>query len=82
MGSGFDVEVHEDQLGILPRAIHHLFSGIQLKIDNAHELRIMPPEFKVTVQFMELYNEDVIDLLNPVYNKVSLLPKTTFLLIT
>lgn len=70
MGSGFDVDISEHQEGILPRAIHHLFDGINLKIENSQDLCTLPPEFKVTVQFMELYNEEVIDLLNPAYNRV------------
>lgn len=71
MGSGFDVDINEYQQGILPRAIHHLFDGIKLKIENAHVTCTLPPEFKLSVQFMELYNEEVIDLLNPVFNRVS-----------
>ncbi|CAH0561964.1 unnamed protein product [Brassicogethes aeneus] len=68
MGSGFDVDLPSDQLGIIPRAIHHLFDGMHQKIQNAHDLGQLPPEFKVTAQFMELYNEEVIDLFNPAYN--------------
>lgn len=71
MGSGFDVEVKDEQKGIIPRAIHHLFDGIHSRIEKAQECGILPPEFKVTAQFMELYNEEVIDLFNPSYSKVS-----------
>lgn len=70
MGSGFDVDVPGEQIGIIPRAIEHLFGGIQRRIDKAHETGSLVPEFKVMAQFMELYNEEVIDLFNPVYNKV------------
>lgn len=69
MGTGFDVELLNEQKGIIPRAIHHLFDGIKSRIDRAHESGILAPEFKVTVQFMELYNEEVIDLFNPSYTK-------------
>lgn len=68
MGSGFDVEYQPEQLGIIPRAIHHLFDGIHSRIEKAQECGFMAPEFKITAQFMELYNEDVIDLFNPSYN--------------
>lgn len=71
MGSGFDVEVSQEQIGIIPRAIEHLFSGIQNRIEKAQKTGDLVPEFKVMAQFMELYNEEVIDLFNPVYNKVS-----------
>lgn len=70
MGSGFDVEVSQDQIGIIPRAIEHLFGGIERRIQKAQETGALVPEFKVMAQFMELYNEEVIDLFNPVYNKV------------
>lgn len=71
MGSGFDVELSPDKVGIIPRAIEHLFHGIQARIQRAHESGTLAPEFKVTCQFMELYNEEVIDLFNPVNTKVS-----------
>lgn len=70
MGSGFDVEVDSEQIGIIPRAIEHLFHGIHASINKAEELGYPTPKFKVSAQFMELYNEEVIDLFNPVYTKV------------
>ncbi|KAL1492724.1 hypothetical protein ABEB36_010938 [Hypothenemus hampei] len=69
MGTGFDVELPNDQKGIIPRAIHHLFDGMKTRIDRSYENGVLAPEFKVTVQFMELYNEEVIDLFNPSYTK-------------
>ncbi|XP_032663629.1 kinesin-like protein KIF21A isoform X2 [Odontomachus brunneus] len=65
MGTGFDVEVDETIVGIIPRAINHLFNGIADKQERARERAQMPPEFKVTAQFLELYNEDLKDLLEP-----------------
>ncbi|KZC06514.1 Kinesin-like protein KIF21B, partial [Dufourea novaeangliae] len=65
MGTGFDVEVEETIVGIIPRAITHLFDGIAEKQKHAKERAQMPPEFKVTAQFLELYNEDLKDLLEP-----------------
>ncbi|XP_018374137.1 PREDICTED: kinesin-like protein KIF21A isoform X3 [Trachymyrmex cornetzi] len=65
MGTGFDVEVDETIVGIIPRAIKHLFDGIVDKQKRARERAQMPPEFKVTAQFLELYNEDLKDLLEP-----------------
>nr|XP_023024328.1 kinesin-like protein KIF21A [Leptinotarsa decemlineata] len=69
MGSGFEVELNDEQKGIIPRAIHHIFDGIRSKILKAEECHTEIPEFKVTAQFMELYNEEVIDLFNPSCNK-------------
>jgi kinesin family protein 4/21/27 len=65
MGTGFDVEVQPEQVGIIPRAIHHLFQGIQNRANQAQETGQPAPEFKIVAQFMELYNEDVIDLFDP-----------------
>ncbi|KAJ8986221.1 hypothetical protein NQ317_009927 [Molorchus minor] len=69
MGSGFDVELKDEQRGIIPRAIHHLFDGVHARIEKAQESGHLQPEFKITAQFMELYNEEVIDLFNPAYSK-------------
>ncbi|KAB0801448.1 hypothetical protein PPYR_05802 [Photinus pyralis] len=69
MGSGFDVELPPEQVGIIPRAIDHLFYGISSRIEAAQATGTFVPEFKVMAQFMELYNEEVIDLFNPIYNK-------------
>ncbi|EEB15657.1 kif21, putative [Pediculus humanus corporis] len=71
MGTGFEVEVQENQVGILPRAIHHVFGGIKERIQIACQNGEPPPEFKVNVQFMELYNDDIIDLLDPTQGYIS-----------
>lgn len=62
MGTGFEVETNADQLGIIPRAIHMLFDGIANLSNQAHEFNQPEPQFKVTAQFLELYNEDIFDL--------------------
>lgn len=64
MGTGFEVETQEEQLGILPRAIGHLYAGIRERVQNARQNGEPSPEFKVEAQFMELYNDDIIDLLD------------------
>ena len=65
MGTGIDVENCEDSTGIIPRAVAHLFNGIEARRKQALEDGVTPPEFKITTHFMELYNEDVIDLFEP-----------------
>lgn len=62
MGSGFDVEIEPEQVGIIPRAIHQLFDGIKQITEEAIVLGKSPPRFTIYAQFLELYNEDVIDL--------------------
>uniref|UniRef100_A0A4W5QAV5 Kinesin family member 21B n=1 Tax=Hucho hucho TaxID=62062 RepID=A0A4W5QAV5_9TELE len=62
MGTGFDVNVQEEEKGIIPRAVHHLFLGIQERKTQARQQGTHPPEFKVSAQFLELYNEEILDL--------------------
>ncbi|XP_018328616.1 kinesin-like protein KIF21A isoform X2 [Agrilus planipennis] len=72
MGTGFDIDLNASQVGIIPRAVEHLFHGIDSKIKTARENGMVAPEFQIMVQFMELYNEEVIDLFNPIFNKEKL----------
>ncbi|NXJ68462.1 KI21B protein, partial [Rostratula benghalensis] len=62
MGTGFDMNISEDEQGIIPRAIGHLFSGIEERKRAAQSQGIAAPEFKVSAQFLELYNEEILDL--------------------
>lgn len=62
MGTGFDVSKTAEELGVIPRAVRHFFSGIKQRKLEASEQGLPEPEFVVSAQFMELYNEEVIDL--------------------
>ncbi|XP_076860871.1 kinesin-like protein KIF21A isoform X3 [Brachyhypopomus gauderio] len=62
MGTGFDVSISEDECGIIPRAVSHLFRGIEERRRAATEQGRPVPEFKINAQFLELYNEEVLDL--------------------
>ncbi|XP_069384135.1 kinesin-like protein KIF21A isoform X3 [Paralichthys olivaceus] len=62
MGTGFDVNIVEEELGIIPRAVHHLFKGIEERRQAAQDQGRPVPEFKINAQFLELYNEEVLDL--------------------
>ncbi|KAM9255531.1 kinesin-like protein KIF21B isoform 1-T1 [Cariama cristata] len=62
MGTGFDMNISEDEQGIIPRAIGHLFSGIEERKRVAQSQGVAAPEFKVSAQFLELYNEEILDL--------------------
>ncbi|XP_031714594.1 kinesin-like protein KIF21A isoform X5 [Anarrhichthys ocellatus] len=62
MGTGFDVNFVEEELGIIPRAVHHLYRGIEQRQQAAQEQGLPAPEFKINAQFLELYNEEVLDL--------------------
>ena len=63
MGTGLDILGKPDEKGVIPRAVEHLFAGIAKRQQEANLAGLPPPEFKIDAQFLELYNEDVIDLL-------------------
>ncbi|XP_061496305.1 kinesin-like protein KIF21A isoform X3 [Rhineura floridana] len=62
MGTGFDVNIMEEEHGIISRAVKHLYRCIEGKKHAAIKQGLPPPEFKVNAQFLELYNEEVLDL--------------------
>ncbi|XP_066114207.1 kinesin-like protein KIF21A isoform X15 [Saccopteryx bilineata] len=62
MGTGFDVNIIEEEQGIISRAVKHLFKSIEEKKHTAMKSGLPPPDFKVNAQFLELYNEEVLDL--------------------
>src|SRR5690349_4539253 len=71
MGTGFDRDLNEPSEGIIPRAVRHLFSGIEALQENPYDddgSYLGNLQFSVAAQFMELYNEEIIDLLDP-YSK-------------
>ncbi|XP_068626168.1 kinesin-like protein KIF21B [Battus philenor] len=67
MGSGWEGEGdgEESRRGIIPRAIRDLFAGAEQRAEDARAQGHLPPEFSVQAQFIELYNEDIVDLLDP-----------------
>ena len=54
MGTGFDVNIPETEIGIIPRAVDHLFSGIEQRKQEAISNNQPVPDFKVNAQFMEV----------------------------
>lgn len=60
MGTSF---VSTQNVGIIPRAAMHLFDRIQQVKNEAKSKSQVEPMFEISVQFIELYNEDIIDLL-------------------
>lgn len=63
MGTGFEINYSNDQRGILPRAIEHLFQNIDERKQIAKCEGLPVPEFTVMAQFIEIYNEEIVDLL-------------------
>lgn len=62
MGTGFDISGSEEQMGIIPRAVSHLFDGVQKRKKYCVDNSLPEPTFQILAQFMELYNEDIYDL--------------------
>lgn len=54
MGTGFDVNISEDEHGIIPRAVSHLFRCIEERKQAAVEQGCPVPEFKINAQFLEV----------------------------
>ena len=54
MGTGFDGNISNEELGIIPRAVSHLFKGIEERQQAAAEQGRPVPEFKIIAQFLEV----------------------------
>jgi hypothetical protein len=65
MGTSFDPTILPEEDGIIPRAIAYLFQKIEFTknelIKNGVETFLLP-KFSISAQFLELYNEEIIDL--------------------
>ncbi|CAJ0936108.1 unnamed protein product, partial [Mesorhabditis belari] len=65
MGTAFDAgNIPEELIGVVPRAVYHVFRRIGELRAEAADKGIVPPTFDVSVQFIELYNEEILDLLS------------------
>ncbi|KAG5450077.1 Kinesin-like protein kif21a, variant 2 [Clonorchis sinensis] len=64
MGTGFDLTASNQDAGIIPRAVQYLFARISQCRAEAADKHQPVPEFKVVAQFLELYNEELVDLLD------------------
>eukprot|EP00039_Didymoeca_costata_P026262 m.15432 g.15432 ORF g.15432 m.15432 type:complete len:1457 (-) comp5399_c0_seq1:118-4488(-) len=62
MGTGFDVDLHPDNEGMVPRAVKYLYDQIDQNINAAENDGIVAPEFSVAVSFLELYRGTFYDL--------------------
>lgn len=69
MGTGFteannNAHALNESQGIVPRAVEQVFSELEARVQQAKNNNQQAPDFKVTAQFLELYNEELIDLLD------------------
>uniref|UniRef100_A0A1I8A6U4 Kinesin-like protein n=1 Tax=Steinernema glaseri TaxID=37863 RepID=A0A1I8A6U4_9BILA len=65
MGTALDTVSNELTVdtGVIPRAIKQLFEEMLLRVETSKDKGLPEPKFNVLVQFVELYNEEIIDLL-------------------
>jgi len=64
MGTEFGSNIQPESVGIIPRAIEQIFDTIIYLKKNAFDKGETAPTFSVEAQFIELYNEELIDLLS------------------
>ena len=57
MGSGYTSELTPDQYGIIPRVINLIFQEVEKRKEKT--------EFIIKCSFLEIYNEELKDLLDP-----------------
>jgi kinesin family protein 4/21/27 len=57
MGSGYTSDLAPDQYGIIPRVINLIFDEVDKRKDKT--------EFIIKCSFLEIYNEELNDLLDP-----------------
>ena len=71
------MSILESEAGIMPRAIHHIFQGLQRQVsDDAQRTGRRPSlfafqyvDYTVKITYLELYNEELTDLLADVTNE-------------
>lgn len=60
MGSSSDMNITDENVGIIPRAVHNIFDKVREKVsDPDNEVT-----YKIKIQFLEIYGDDIRDLLD------------------
>lgn len=54
MGTGFDMTILPEELGVIPRAVQEIFAGITERRASAREQDEPLPQFEVKAQFLEV----------------------------
>lgn len=60
MGSASNLRLAEEEYGIIPRVASHLFDNVQMQ-----EAEDTNSTYRVRIQFLEIYGEEIRDLLEP-----------------
>lgn len=53
MGTGFDMTILPEELGVIPQAVQDIFTGIEERRVSARERDEPLPQFEVKSQFLE-----------------------------
>ncbi|CAD8140294.1 unnamed protein product [Paramecium octaurelia] len=62
---GFSFTPNSDQLGIIPRSLHSIFTHIQMKSNSS-------TTFMVRASYLQIYNESISDLLRPDHQQLNI----------
>lgn len=54
MGTGFDIALVAEELGVIPRAVNQIFTGMEERRKEAIERFEPPPQYELTAQFLEV----------------------------
>lgn len=54
MGTGFDMALDDELVGVIPRAVSQIFNGIEERRREAIERNEPPPQYELTAQFLEV----------------------------
>ena len=57
MGTGFDMAIVSEELGVIPRAVQQIFTGIEERRAAALEKNEQVPQFEVKTEFLEVLSE-------------------------
>ena len=54
MGTGFEMALATEEVGVIPRAVNQIFTGIEERRREAIEKNEPPPQYELTAQFLEV----------------------------
>ncbi len=55
MGTGFELTFEHEELGVIPRAVMEIFSGIENRKTLSQERNEPLPQFEIRSQFLEVH---------------------------
>ena len=55
MGTGFDLEINAEEVGVILRAVNQIFTGIEERRREDIERNEPSPQYELTAQFLEVW---------------------------